>query len=400
MKKSIPLTTLITLPEVQEFILKHSSEDVRELVLKYGSKVSFDLAAVAQQIELRQKTKKKIKEFITPYTLLLPKLYEQSTHEEVAKYKATFIQGETLLDATTGLGIDCFYIGKNFKHVTCLESNTQHANILKHNFDQLDFNPEIKKTSLEEFILINKKEFDVIYIDPDRRPDSKREYFDIGQCTPNVLALKSHLIQTAKETWIKLSPMMDIHSIVQNFKPNIFEVHCIALHNEMKEILICLKKGGQLVKYTATNITTSATFSFSSSEIETKLTSSDPLNYFFEPNVALVKSKLCFEYCKMEGMSILYPNGYYFTMNKVSTHLQGRFFEIIKILPYKKEMHFEFIKQNKVTKANISCRNFFWKPEEVKKLLKLSDGGEWYLFCYNDKEKKPVGVWCKKVTIV
>ena len=106
----MPLTLLIALPDVQEFMAMHEKDDVKELVLKFASKVPFDLAPIAQQIGLRQKAKKKINEFITPYTILLPKLYEQSTQEDIAKYKATFIKGKTLLDATTGLGIDCFYI--------------------------------------------------------------------------------------------------------------------------------------------------------------------------------------------------------------------------------------------------------------------------------------------------
>lgn len=397
MEESIPVQSLITQAGVQEFLLAHENEDAKNIVLKYAGKVDFDLAPITQQIELRQKARKKISSFITPYTVLLPKLFEQSTHQEAAKYKATLINGNTYLDATTGLGIDTFFIGKNFKRIVCLEADPRHAEILVHNYKQLDVHAEIHHTTLEEFLKINEAVFDVIYIDPDRRPDADRKYFEIEQCTPNVIALKEELLHIAKEVWIKLSPMMDIHSIIQNFSPNIKNIVAIAYQNEMKELLISLMPGEHEIKYTATNIGTKTTDSFTSEDINAKPILSPASAYFFEPNVALVKSKLCMEYAKNNGLNILYPNGYYFTTDTIVEGLQGRLFEIEEAMPYKKELLNAFIKKHAIKKANISCRNFFWKPDDVKKQFKLSDGGEWYLFCYSSADKKPMAIWSTRI---
>lgn len=104
------------------------------------------------------------------------------------------------------------------------------------------------------------------------------------------------------------------------------------------------------------------------------------------------------EYSHEHQLKVLYPNGYFFTTDAYQKDLQGRLFELIEHGQYKKELLNAFIKKHQIKKANIACRNFFWKPEEVKQQFKLHDGGEWYLFCYADAEKKPQAIWAKKIS--
>jgi hypothetical protein len=50
-----------------------------------------------------------------------------------------------------------------------------------------------------------------------------------------------------------------------------------------------------------------------------------------------------------------------------------------------------FIKENQIKKANIICRNFGLSPEEIKKNLKINDGGnEYLLFCTGAKNERLV----------
>jgi len=397
-KETEDMIRMIAMPVVQQFMASHEQEDWGKMSLKYGNKVSFDVASLSRQMDLREKAKNKIKEFVTPQTLLLPKLFEQCTHELVAKYKSTLITGDKLLDATTGLGIDIFFIGRNAKDITCLEANPEHVLLLKHNLGQHHLNYNIQHTTLEFFLEQNSLHYDVIYVDPDRRPEAQQRVFDPEQCTPNVVSLKNQLLDKANRVWIKLSPMMDLQAIIHHFSPNIKHIYSIALQNEMKELLICLSSGIHEPEFTAINIGKEKTQEYTSKHMNVKPPLSMVLNYFFEPNVALIKSRLCMPYAFEHGLNILYPQGYYFTSDHPIKDLQGRLFKVIHAMPYKKEQLQQFIKTHSINKANISCRNFFWKPEEVKKELKLNDGGEWYLFCYTQSEKKSFAVWCKKTT--
>jgi 16S rRNA G966 N2-methylase RsmD len=362
----------------------------------WHSKVSFDISFVAQQIELRQKAVKKIASFIKPRTILLPKLYEQSTNEVVAVFKATLIRGVSLLDATAGLGMDAFCIGRNFSSVTCLEPNPLHSGILKHNLGLLDFNPEILNESLEAFLTRGNSVYDVIYIDPDRRPGAQRQLFELEACSPNVIDLKNRLLQRAGEVWIKLSPMVSIDELIRQFDGNIERVISIAHLNEMKEVLVCLKTSPAELSHTAVNIKQGNVSSFTSGSISDSPVLSIPQRYFFEPSVALIKSRLASSYALREGLLALYPRGNYFTLEENKQDLDGRLFEVNTTMAYKADGLRDFCRVNGIQKANISCRNFFWKPEEVKRQLKIKDGGDWYLFCYCDGDKKPLALWCRK----
>lgn len=46
--------------------------------------------------------------------------------------------------------------------------------------------------------------------------------------------------------------------------------------------------------------------------------------------------------------------------------------------------------------ANISCRNFPLTPEELRKRLKLKDGGNCYIFATTTANKKNILLFCEK----
>jgi 16S rRNA G966 N2-methylase RsmD len=390
--------------DVKAFMEQHSGDDVQKLVLKYNGKVGFDLAAVAEQIALRKKAEAKIPSFIRADTILLPKLFEQSTHEEVSKLKTEFIKGDSLLDLTAGLGVDAWIIGRSFKKVTCIESEAIHTAILRHNYASLGFAAEVINIRAEDFLERDRSFYDIIYIDPDRRPAGKREQFEISNSEPDIVKLFPDLLKRSKEIWIKLSPMVSIHDIKKVFGSHLHQLIGVAFRNELKEILVCLKNSySEKVKFTAANIKERGNESGTETEIfmaenpEAACTvSQKPKKYFFEPNVALIKTRLAFEYAIENKIELLYPDGSYFTTDELKTELQGRIFEVIDSMRYKVSSLNAYIKKNEITQGNIACRNFHWKPDEVRKTLKLKDGGDLYLFCYNDFGQKPIAVWCRK----
>jgi hypothetical protein len=50
-----------------------------------------------------------------------------------------------------------------------------------------------------------------------------------------------------------------------------------------------------------------------------------------------------------------------------------------------------------LSQANIAVRNFPASPDEVRKKLKLKDGGDVFLFCTTLNNEKPAIIWCEKV---
>ncbi len=384
--------------DVQHFMQEHAQANPSKLALKYGGKVSFNLAFIAQQLSLRQKAIQKIPEFITPHTVLLPKLYEQCTSEAVARYKSTLIHGKTLLDATAGLGVDAFYIGRNFTSVTCLEASEEHAEVLENNFKALHFTAEIIQTQAESFLAETQRTFDVLYIDPDRRPDAGQRVSGLQQSVPDVIALLPLILSKAKECWLKVSPMADIQDCVTMLQNKVQHVYAIASEGEMKELLFQLTHAEtDAVHLTAVNLVHGEPVAFHGRlRYQETTLSTNVKEYFFEPNTALIKSRLAFAYAGENGLSALYPNGMYFTSSVDPGSRFGRSFQVVKAMPYKEELIRGFLKEQEISKANIACRNFFDSPEKVSARFRVKDGGDWYLFCYCDALKNPMAVWCRK----
>ena len=92
------------------------------------------------------------------------------------------------------------------------------------------------------------------------------------------------------------------------------------------------------------------------------------------------------------GLNKIAPNSHLYTSDENHNDFPGRSFKIENVVNYNPQ---EFKKLG-ITKANITCRNFKVKPEEVKKKLKLKDGGSTYLFATTDNNNKPILVICIK----
>lgn len=378
---------------------EHAQANPSKLALKYGGKVGFNLSFITRQLSLRQKAVTKIPGFLTPHTVLLPKLYEQCTAEVVARYKSTLIQGQTLLDATTGLGVDAYFIGRNFESVTCLEADEEHAEVLDNNFNALGFSAEILHTHAKDFLTETERTFDVIYIDPDRRPTAGERVSGLQQSEPDVVALLPLLLQKCRECWIKVSPMADIQECITLLQNKVQQVYAIAADGEMKELLFKITADTtNEVKLTAVNIVRDVPSVYEGwFRYQDAVLSVQVLEYFFEPNAALIKTRLAFAYATEKGMQVLYPNGMFFTSTQNPGNEFGRAFHVVQAMPYKEDALRSFMKEQGITKSNIACRNFFDAPEKVARRFKLGDGGEWYLFCYCDAVKNPMAVWCRKI---
>ena len=58
---------------------------------------------------------------------------EQCSSEDTARYKASLLQGQTFADLTGGLGVDCFFISKNFQHTDYVEQSAELCALAEHN---------------------------------------------------------------------------------------------------------------------------------------------------------------------------------------------------------------------------------------------------------------------------
>ena len=383
--------------DLKHFINNNINKNIKDLAFQKNPFKAYDWKWILNQIQAKQKAEKKLPTWFNNDDIIFPTTLsiEQTSSEPLAQYKSTLISGEKIIDLTGGFGIDCFYFSQNFKDVTHCEFQEDLSAIVQHNFKVLG-KENIKTISGDSIAYLEKtnETFDWIYIDPARRDDSKSKVFLLADCTPNVVALQDLLFSKSNNILIKVAPLLDISSILNELS-NVKHIYAISLQNEVKELLIVLEKGfNNIPKLTATNISTigqltTKDFAF---EDDAFCTLSLPQKYVYEPFSSFLKIGVYNSLANEYQVSKLHKHSHLYT-SETLVNFPGRQFEIEKVIPYnKKEM-----KQLVGTKCYITTRNFSMKVEEIRKKHKIKDGGETYVFFTTDLNDEKIVIISKKI---
>ncbi len=382
------------------FIAAHQNDDVAKLALKFSSNKEVDIRAALQQIEGRQIARAKLPTFANTDNIVYPvKLsMEQCSSEKTALYKQSVAgDGATMIDLTSGFGIDFYFISRNFKNAEYVERNAELCKIASHNFKSLGAT-NVTATNADGIELINAStsHYDLIFLDPARRDKNGKKTVEIKDCEPDVVAMKETLLSKCDRLMLKLSPMLDIKSAMRDLGC-VEEVHVVAVDNECKELLFICKKDAEFKKIVAANIKADGTTEL----LESAATSptgcsaySTPLAYLYEPNVAILKANI-YDSLATEKIKKIAPFSHLFTSDELCDDFPGRRFQVEKI----SSMNKKELKENlaNITRANITCRNFPLQADELRKKLGIKDGGDKYIIATTDEKNNHLLTICRKV---
>jgi len=387
--------------ETKRFIIEHEQDDIYLLSLQSDRYKSVDLELAIRQINGRQKIKNKVPRFFQMEEILYPAQLslEQSSSEITALYKSSLCEGNSLVDLTGGFGIDCFFMTAHFKQVTYVERQTELCRLASHNFNVLNENHiEVINAETEKY-LSEMERVDWIFIDPARRSTSGKKVVLLSDCEPDVSALSAQLLNKATNVMIKLSPMMDISAAIRDL-PTTSEIHIVAVDNECKEILLILTENTekQLIVKTInfSNNKNNQLFDFKIND-ETNANPAYTLEikkYLYEPNAAVMKSGAFKLIGYHFGLHKLHINTHLYTSNELESNFPGRIFKVVNVYNNTKKELKELI--TKAPKANISTRNYPLNVDEIRKKLRIKDGGDTYLFACTLANEQKVIVECKK----
>ncbi|MBJ7882422.1 THUMP-like domain-containing protein [Gelidibacter salicanalis] len=385
-------------PHVQEFINTHLKIAATALILKGVPFQDVSVQEVVEQIEAKNKCEKKL-----PHWFLQPGIYypnklniEQTSSETTAEYKASLIEGNTLIDLTGGFGIDAYFFSKQFKHVTHCEWNAILSAVVRYNFKTLNItNIECIASDGLTHLENSSITYDWIYVDPSRRHDSKGKVFFLKDCLPNIPEHLNALWSHSKNIMIKTAPLLDL-TMGLNELEFVKTIHIIAVKNEVKELLWILEysfDGDIEIKTTNLKAQHSEQFNFLMNEESNVVAQySAPLAYLYEPNSAILKSggfnslTTAFAVKKLQQHSHLYTS-------ETLEEFPGRIFEILKVVPYNKKQ----VKALSIEKANITTRNFPETVQNLRKTFKIKDGGSQYLFFTTNLDNEKIVISCTKV---
>ena len=236
----------------------------------------------------------------------------------------------------------------------------------------------------------------IIFVDPARRDDAGNKVVSLKDCTPDVTVLQEEMLSKADYVIIKLSPMLDWHRAISELS-HVREVHIISVNNECKELLLVLsarnmgdmeassadgevKHAGNLRIYCVNDAQcfVSDELDMESSSVKIAPSPLEEMLYLYEPNASLMKAGCFGVLSERYDARMLSKNSHLFVSREPIAAFPGRSFRIIAVSSFnKKELKHHL---SGITKANIATRNFPLSVAELRKRLKLKDGGETYIF--------------------
>ena len=380
------------------FIKNHLNDEPALLLLQAKRHPNLNIPDLVWQIRARQKAKIKILEWFENEEVIFPKMLsvEQSSSEITAKFKAKLVNGETLIDLTGGMGVDVAYMSKSFQKAIYVEQNTALVNITQYNFERLGIeNVEFVGENSIDFLESQTLKYTWIYLDPHRRDEVGNKVVSLQDCEPNILKIKDLLFSKSDNVLLKASPMLDINLAVSALQ-NVVNIHVVAVENEVKEILFHLQKNYQEEpQFHAVNLP-NGTLTFKKSEEKNVVIKiGSPQQYLYEPNAAILKAGGFRFTAQLFDLQKIAPNSHLYTSVDLVKDFQGRTFKVEGICKLDKKEISKYLSDNK---ANITLRNFPLSVKQIREKLKLSEGGNTYLFATTDAQNQKIVIVCKKIT--
>lgn len=386
------------------YIAQNADADTVKLLLKSEPRLTFDKSFAVLQVECRRKTRDKIPSVLQDTHFLFPRAVsaEQCTHQVVAQFHAEQLEASTsVLDMTMGLGIDAFHIAQRASHVTAIEINPEIAEVGKYNYERLCPNMKVLNCDSVEYInhLSDNQQFDAIFIDPARRDSHGQRVYGFADCQPNVLYLLPLIKQHAKQLFIKASPMIDVTQSVRELGTALTDVWAISIKNECKELFFKLdfEASTGAVTLHALNHDKGKWQDFSACLSPTDCASysePQPGMTLYEPSASIMKLGCHHAVMLHYGLSGIAQNSHLYISDDFINNFPGRAFTIKQVIPFKSKE----IKQMTVQfqQLNIATRNFRLSAEQLKKRLKVQDGGDSYLFATTLSTGEQVLILCEK----
>ena len=439
----------------QDFIRQHQDEDVRQLAFLGSKNPEVDMPFALDQIRGRKMARAKLPRWANIDGIIYPPhiSMEQCSSESTALYKAElaarllglpaslFSEEIGFVDLTGGFGVDFSYIAARLGMKSMYVERQAHlCDAAKENFERLGLKNAIVKNGdgIEVLHSFHSKKKDaasaddslgitydqprsllktnlglkIIFIDPARRDDAGNKVVSLKDCTPDVTVLQEEMLSKADYVIIKLSPMLDWHRAISELS-HVREVHIISVNNECKELLLVLsarnmgemeassadgevKHAGNLRIYCINDAQSFVCDELDMESSSVKIVPSplEEMLYLYEPNASLMKAGCFGVLSERYDARMLSKNSHLFVSREPIAVFPGRSFRIIAVSSFnKKELKRHL---SGITKANIATRNFPLSVAELRKRLKLKDGGEIYIFATTLSDESHVLVITEK----
>ncbi|MCI7154973.1 MAG: SAM-dependent methyltransferase [Prevotella sp.] len=331
-----------------------------------------------------------------------------------------------MTDLTGGFGVDFSFTSCAFASATYVERNAQLCHMVEHNLPLLGIdNAKVVCADAVDYLSTLDMQT-MIFLDPARRDQHGAKTVMLADCTPDVVQLLPQLLKKSRFTMLKLSPMLDWHKAVEDLQGTVREVHIVSVGGECKELLLVLSEeieselkvfcadleaggsgeaglSGGSSGSSCSSLSSEPSFprtpsspsasshaslfvyapSASSPASNSKLKTQNS-KFLHEPNASIMKAGCFDELAAAYGVSPVSRNSHLFLSAEPVDGFPGRSFSIERVTTLNKRELRQALAG--IEKANIATRNFPLSVAELRKRLKLKDGGDVYIFATTTAE--------------
>ena len=405
-----------------EFIREYRERDIRQLALQANRFPDVDMPYALDQIQGWQIARRKLPKWAACDGVIFPPhlSMEQCSSEPTAQYKLNLAMEWTTLnselstqncrrqqfktqnskfktstrmtDLTGGFGVDFSFTSCAFAAATYVERNEQLCHIVEHNLPLLGLNNATVVCADAVEYLSTVEPQTMLFLDPARRDEHGAKTVMLADCTPDVVQLLPKLLEKSRFTMLKLSPMLDWHKAVDDLQGTVREVHIVSVGGECKELLLVLSTvvESELKVYCADLSTASDTSSLfvytpgSSAPVANSKLKTQNSKFVHEPNASIMKAGCFDELAAAYGVSPVSRNSHLFLSDEPIEDFPGRSFVVECVTTMNKgELRKALVG---IEKANIATRNFPLTVAELRRRLKIKDGGDVYIFATTTAE--------------
>ena len=402
--------------EYYSWIEEHINNDPAALRLKYsGKRMPFDVADAILQIECRRKYAKKLRDTLAAFPRFrFPNALsgEQSTSDLLAGFHATLIpEGATVVDLTSGLGIDALHLAKLAAEVTAVERQSDLVEALRFNASGLGTtNVSAVCADCHDFIreaIAAGRIWDVAFIDPARRSADGSRVFALSECEPDVVTMMPDLAKICRRLIIKASPMLDISHTIGELDPTPAEIISLGTPTECKELVAVVifgqdqPAGPDDVEIRAVTLSKEKTDEF---DITRRQEQDAPLphvypgvregDYVYEPYPAVMKIGANRLLATRFALLSFHANTRLYYSPVLQTHFPGECFRVEKVLPYASKHIKRFRKE--YPRISVATRNFGLSADALRSKLGVSDGGDMRVYGVTDGRGERLLIVCAK----
>ena len=378
--------------ETAEFIRKHGDDDVRQLALRGANWREVDMPFALRQIAGRQTARAKLPTWAAVEGIVYPPhlSLEQCSSERTASYKAAIARrlgiDDSLVDLTGGFGVDFFFLAKMVKRAVYVERQEHLCTAAENNFRLLGLTNATVKNADSIEILHDLDFASLLFLDPARRNEHGVKIHSMAECSPNVIEMQDELLLKADYVMVKLSPMLDWHKAIEDLRA-VVEVHIVSVKNECKELLLVLseKHPSPTRLFCVNDDDTFECPLMSDLSMKSAVFAHPKVgDYLYEPNSSIMKGG-CFD-ALSEHFDVrpIGRNSHLFVGCEPIADFPGRKFQISAISSMNKHELREMLRG--LNQANITVRNFPISVAELRKRLRLRDGGNVYLFATTNSD--------------